>query len=453
MNVIKVWRDFERNSCMIGSSFLLIATLTGCELIKGSNLMESFEQKSASASVESSVISERGFGKLSKGKFIAAQALFDEALKTNPRDVYALFGKGIVLQHRGELNHARQVFEAVLEMRPGNDRKLLIINDLAPQPVRELAALNLSLLNSKGVSSAFGPSGKPGIPSRNTRFSRTEMRTPAVPRRITGSPMPIAPGVTPEDRNIISRFETLKKLSDQGLLTPAEYALRRNRNLGALTKLTAQTPAAGLARSVPGAEQISRRLKAIGRALELRAITIRQHGAERKMIIDGLMPASPKISASPAIAPKGLMAAAAAVRRVEMLKERRLITKDEYIKEKAAIEKILAPTIPALVVAKKGTKARSPVITSKGGPMPALHLASFRTKKSASRAWLQLRRAHQSILGKMKSEVTRVNLGRSKGVYYRLIAGPFVSASAATQACKKLKSRRQYCDSAFMGGP
>ena len=49
--------------------------------------------------VETDNISERGFGKLSKGKFIAAQALFDEALKTNPLDVYAFFGKGIVLQN------------------------------------------------------------------------------------------------------------------------------------------------------------------------------------------------------------------------------------------------------------------------------------------------------------------------------------------------------------------
>ena len=75
-----------------------------------------------------------------------------------------------------------------------------------------------------------------------------------------------------------------------------------------------------------------------------------------------------------------------------------------------------------------------------------------RSKKSANRAWIQIRRAHRSILGKMKSEVVRINLGRKKGVYYRLIAGPFKTTAAATKACKKLKSRRQYCDAAFMGG-
>ena len=190
--------------------------------------------------------------------------------------------------------------------------------------------------------------------ARNKDFSRSELSAPISPRRMLTPSLPIISGITSEDKNIISRFETLKKLSDQGLLTPVEYTLRRKRNLGALTKLTAAAPAAGLARSVPSAEQISRRLKAIGRAMELRAITIRQHGAERKMIIDGLMPANPKISASPAMAPRGLMAAAAAVRRVEMLKERELISEAEYTIEKSAIEKILAPT--ASVAAKLPAK-------------------------------------------------------------------------------------------------
>ena len=56
---------------------------------------------------------------------------------------------------------------------------------------------------------------------------------------------------------------------------------------------------------------------------------------------------NPKISEKPAIAPKGLMDAAAAVRRIEMLKERGLISKGEYTKEKVAIEKIAQLSIEA----------------------------------------------------------------------------------------------------------
>ena len=138
-----------------------------------------------------------------------------------------------------------------------------------------------------------------------------------------------------------------------------------------------------------------------------------------------------------------------AVRRVEMLKERGLISEGEYTKEKAAIEKILAPNKP---VVSKAAKAAATASASKGGPKPAVHLASFRSKQAATRAWTQLRRAHRSLLGKLKSEVTRVNIGRRKGVYYRLIAGPFKSTGAASQTCRRLKSRRQYCDTAFMSG-
>ena len=380
MNLSTDLRCIQRNSLKVGFTIIAIVALSGCEVIKGSNLMDTFKREPAP--VESSVISERGFGKLSKGQFLAAQTLFDEALKANPRDVYALFGKGIILQHSRQLNHARQVYEAVLALRPSSDQKLLVINDLAPQSVRELAALNLSLLDSQGVSNAFGPPGIPGVPALKAKIPTSIMGPSAGRKRVTSMSLPDASVASRGDKNIISRFETLKKLRDRGLVTPVEYAIRRKRNVGALTKLTAAPPAAGLTRSVPGVDQISHRLKAIGRALELRAITIRQHGAERTMIIDGLMPANPKMSEKPPLAPKGLMAAAAAVRRIEMIKERGLISKEEYAKEKAAIEKILAPTAPTAKAAKaaKAAEVKVAVEAPKGGPKPALHLASFRSK-------------------------------------------------------------------------
>jgi tetratricopeptide (TPR) repeat protein len=445
-------RSYKRSSIKVGFVLVALIALSGCDLIQNSNLLDSFKRTPNPA--ESIDLSDRGFGKLAKGEFLAAQALFDQALQTNPRDVYALFGKGIVLQHSGQLVHARQVYEAIMALRPGDDVKLLVFNDLAPQSVRELAGLNLSLLQSQGVSNAFGPPGSPrgAAPTRrpmNARIPASAGRRPALPRRIAGAPKAMAIGTSAADKNVISRFETLQKLRDQGLVTPAEYAARRKRNIGALTKLTAVPPAAGLQRSVPSATQISQRLKAIGRALELRAISVRQHGAERTMIIDGLMPSKPRRSAAPALAPKGLMAAASAVRRIEMLKERGLISEVEYAKEKAAIEKILAPKISA---APKAAKSAATKAAPAGGPKPAIHLASFRSKQAATRAWTQLRRAHRSMLGSLKSEVTRVNLGRRKGVYYRLIVGPFKSTAAASQACRRLKSRRQYCDTAFMSG-
>ena len=87
----------------------------------------------------------------------------------------------------------------------------------------------------------------------------------------------------------------------------------------------------------------------------------------------------------------------------------------------------------------------------KTGPRPAVHLASYRTKKAADRGWAQLRRAHRALLGKLGPEVTKVNLGPGKGVYYRLKVGPVDSADDATDLCRKLKKRRQYCEPSFIG--
>ena len=54
-------------------------------------------------------------------------------------------------------------------------------------------------------------------------------------------------------------------------------------------------------------------------------------------------------------------------------------------------------------------------------------------------------------LGKLGPEVTKVNLGPGKGVYYRLKVGPVDSADDATDLCRKLKKRRQYCEPSFIG--
>ena len=73
---------------LVFASILLIAA-GGCDIIKNSNLMDKLQQEPDPSS--SLIMSERGFGKLTKGEFMAAQSLFDEALQNNPRDVYALF--------------------------------------------------------------------------------------------------------------------------------------------------------------------------------------------------------------------------------------------------------------------------------------------------------------------------------------------------------------------------
>jgi hypothetical protein len=63
-----------------------------------------------------------------------------------------------------------------------------------------------------------------------------------------------------------------------------------------------------------------------------------------------------------------------------------------------------------------------------------------------------LRRAHSQLLANLKPEVTRIDLGPGKGVFYRLKAGPLPNQAAVQRLCRSLKARRQYCEPAFVGG-
>jgi hypothetical protein len=265
---------------------------------------------------------------------------------------------------------------------------------------------------------------------------------------------PIAPDITGfggADKNIISRFTTIRALRDQALITPDEYMTRRQANIGALLPLTSPPPSAGLNREVPNTLQISERLHAIGRALEMRAISVSQHSAERSMILDALMPAAPVVVANPGMPPKGILEAADRVRRLEMLREAGYITSDEYARERGAIEIAMQPEQPQMVSAavKDGGDAPAELQPAElSGPQPSIHLASYRSTKQAERGWAQLKRAHNNILGELRHTVMEINLG-SKGIFFRLIAGPFSSGDEAKGVCRKLKSRRQFCDPSF----
>jgi hypothetical protein len=258
----------------------------------------------------------------------------------------------------------------------------------------------------------------------------------------------------------MARFETLAKLRDQGLITPDEYAERRKANIGALLPLTNPVAAStGLDRPVPAAEQIVGRLSALNRALEMRAINMAQHSAERTTIINGLLPATPRTTMNPALPPKGLIEAADNVRKLEAMKERGIISNDEYTKEKEAIERALTPPAPPRPPVSEVSSGMAVPQSSVGiaplvggsGPKPAVHIASYRSEDAANKGWAQLRRAYPQQLGNLQPEVARVNLGAQKGIFYRLLAGPVAQADA-DRICRELKAKRQFCETSFMGG-
>ncbi|WP_135078612.1 SHOCT domain-containing protein [Terasakiella sp. SH-1] len=455
--------------------FAVGLTVSACGAIQEGSLLDPmFWERSAFSKTSGGLVAaDKGLAELVKGNYLPAEALFDEALEADPRNVYALLGKAMIYQNTGQITRARSLYEAVLAQRPDESMNVVIWSDSTPRNVSEVASMNLSMIDSGSVvgNMATGAAGvdKPaqlggqpgqGLAGGGGNYGYLAPSNATTAMRQTD--MRMASGSIPEmgldegTRNIVSRFTTLRDLLDQGLITPEEYSVRRKRNVGALVPLTSQPPAAGLDRPVPTSAQVSGRLRAIGRALEMRAITIEQHAAERKMILDALMPDTPLVLANPAIPPKGLMASADTVRRLEGLKQEGLISSDEYARERATIEKGLQPEPPrsgALMAPRSGGSSNSlmPRKTSMGGPQPAVHLASYKSKRDASRGWTQLKRTHRSLLGGLSSEVSQVNLGPGKGVFYRLLAGPLDSKSEASNLCRKLKSKRQFCEPGFMG--
>lgn len=442
---------------------LCAAALSGCGLTRGDLFTESFW---AGSPFHANNEAEFGIAELAKGNYISSEAHFKKALRSNPRDVDALIGAGILYQNTGQLTKAREMYEAVLALRPDKSKQFVVWNSITTRPASQIASVNLSLLDSGGVTPTVqSPAGAPASITPATPVRGAPAGSAMLGRSASPSPSSAMSPLVREtvgayvggDSNVMSRFSTMKAIRDQALLTPDEFNGRRRTNIGALLPLTSPPPAAGLDRSVPTTEQIAGRLRAIGRALEMRAISVSQHAAERSMILDALMPSAPVVVANPAVPPKGLMEAADAVRRLEKLKNEGFISSDEYARERQAIELSMRPATPIAPkpMAAKPVSKPEPLMkkgkAKMAGPGPAVHLASYRSKKQADRGWAQMRRAFKSVLGGLKPEISKVTLGR-KGTYYRLKAGPFKSAGAAKAACRKLKRRRQFCEPSMMGG-
>jgi len=459
----------------IAVAALTSVLLGGCSLISPDLFSSSFW---AGSPFSVNQEAELGIAELAKGNYVTAQAHFQRALKSNSRDIDALIGAGILYQNTGQLTKAREMYEAVLALRPDDSHQFVVWSDITTRPAAQIASVNLSLMESGNIvrnTNALMPAA--GLQNSPQKLAPPVSAVPTAP--VTGAPTTSAMlGRTASmpsgsmadtgaevghfgaaDSSIISRFSTLRALRDQGLITQNEFAQRRQTNAGALMPLTSPPPAAGLDRPVPTTEQISGRLRAIGRALEMRAISVSQHAAERSMILDALMPSAPVVVANPGMPPKGLLQAADAVRRLEQLKTDGYISSDEYARERQAIElSMRPPSAPAMTTntnvaatppSGDMTRLEKQQAKKAMGPQPAIHLASYRSTKQAERGWAQIKRAHRGLVGELDHAVTKVRLGK-KGTYYRLKAGPFSNAKAAKDMCRKLKRRRQFCEPSTM---
>ena len=74
----------------------------------------------------------------------------------------------------------------------------------------------------------------------------------------------------------------------------------------------------------------------------------------------------------------------------------------------------------------------------------AVQISSQRNEKEVQSSFLALQAKYPNLLGGREPMVRRADLG-AKGVYYRTMVGPFVSAEQANELCSNLKAAGGSC--------
>ncbi len=99
----------------------------------------------------------------------------------------------------------------------------------------------------------------------------------------------------------------------------------------------------------------------------------------------------------------------------------------------------LAAVAPRAPVTEEGPAATEPAAVFR------VQLASYRDAGAATRVWHRLAQANPTLLGELKPNVVRADLGPERGVFYRLQAGPLPDRTAAAALCEELKARKLEC--------
>src|SRR6185436_14311651 len=121
--------------------------------------------------------------------------------------------------------------------------------------------------------------------------------------------------------------------------------------------------------------------------------------------------------------------------------------------ERLATQPAMASTTPRSTaprpVAAAATEAK-PAATaaaapSAGGGRFGAHLGSYRTVNEAKHGWEILAKANPDVLGPLGYTTAEFDPGDGRGVFVRLIAGPFDSRAKAQDLCGNLQGKRVFC--------
>jgi hypothetical protein len=87
----------------------------------------------------------------------------------------------------------------------------------------------------------------------------------------------------------------------------------------------------------------------------------------------------------------------------------------------------------------------SPSASSIFGIAYQIQIAAVRTPERATSEWARLKSKHGDLLGGYSLNVVRADLGATKGIFYRLRAGPIAWEDVAKVLCDNLSKRKVSC--------
>ena len=292
--------------------------------------------------------------------YVRAEQMADSILKRQPNNPLALLAQGIVYENTGRTEWAKQNYRSIISNNPN---VMVMISDgdnVRRRWVVEVAQEHLAALDKGAV--------RPSAANRAAAQSSSAAMQTSI-------------------SNVTSRFITLKKALDEGLITPAEYQERRDANLGALLPNTHKTPPAiGLDRPAPSTAQVLGRLRALAGYYKEGGISSSDYARERNTILDGVLPTS----AAKRAPMEPLTEAQAQMLRGELLRaqDADVLTEEEVDREKAAMNaspRAGSPSTSAGTPSSPSSPLATPVSSSRS-PQPLVGRASTPAKPVAAPA-------------------------------------------------------------------
>lgn len=383
--------------------FLTIAgsLLASCTIVKDNTSRETYSMLTFSDGGEKEA--NLATVAYSQGDFPTTEKHVLRALEENPQNTQALLVGALMSEKTGRLNNARKYYEDLI-ITNSSDTSLLGNDQMLPEKITDIAKKRLRLIEVKQSElviedpeglKVFNISKIAGQAQRRSAieealFRREKLKATEQQPSNEEELRAVEILFNDQEQNIISRFLILKELAEKDLITKQEFLQARMTNVGGMLPLTHKPGAYGIEKSVPSPDMVIERIKVLKDAVESRAITPQEFSAERNLIIEALLPPSPRQRMKNKAPSRDVLSAAKDLRKLEMLYDLDLITTKEKEAEKAAIEKYLGLN-RAAPAAKTAAKAPAKDEACPfGGPKPCVIGKTSKKVENAKAAEVQI---------------------------------------------------------------